>query len=269
MTLGNPIMSLSAPIYYVDAFTDTLFHGNPAAVVLLDNWLSDEQLIAIAAEVNLSETAFLVDRHIRWFTPKVEVKLCGHATLAAAFVLNHVLQQNIHPLTFSSLSGELVVTQNAQGFTLDFPIIESVQSHPDQYPHLADILGIKIKELWIAKDRYLCFLEGAELVQNCQPDMLKLSQLSLPGLTITAESATNDCDFVSRYFAPAKGVDEDPVTGTSHCAIAPIWANRLNKVQLVGHQISSRGGVVHCELASGRVKLTGNAVLFLTGQILI
>lgn len=140
-------MSLSAPIYYVDAFTDTLFHGNPAAVVLLDNWLSDEQLIAIAAEINLSETAFLVGRHIRWFTPKVEVKLCGHATLAAAFVLNHVLQQNIHPLTFSSLSGELVVTQNAQGFTLDFPIIESVQSHPDQYPHLADILGIKINEV--------------------------------------------------------------------------------------------------------------------------
>ncbi|MEX9972588.1 MULTISPECIES: PhzF family phenazine biosynthesis protein [Providencia] len=260
-------MSLSAPIYYVDAFTDTLFRGNPAAIVLLDNWLPDEQLIAIAAEVNLSETAFLVGHHIRWFTPKVEVTLCGHATLAAAFVLNQVLEQDIHPLTFNSLSGDLVVTQNAQGFTLDFPILESEQSHPNHYPHLVDILGVKIKDLWIAKDRYLCFLESAEHVQNCQPDMLKLSQLSLPGLAITAESANSDCDFVSRYFAPAKGVDEDPVTGTSHCAIAPIWAKQLNKSQLIGQQISSRGGVVQCDLTSDRVKLTGKAVLFLTGQI--
>ncbi|MBJ9970518.1 PhzF family phenazine biosynthesis protein [Providencia rettgeri] len=267
MTLGNHTMSLSAPIYYVDAFTDTLFRGNPAAIVLLDNWLPDEQLIAIAAEVNLSETAFLVGHHIRWFTPKVEVTLCGHATLAAAFVLNQVLEQDIHPLTFNSLSGDLVVTQNAQGFTLDFPIFESEQSHPNHYPHLVDILGVKIKDLWIAKDRYLCFLESAEHVQNCQPDMLKLSQLSLPGLAITAESANSDCDFVSRYFAPAKGVDEDPVTGTSHCAIAPIWAKQLNKSQLIGQQISSRGGVVQCELTSDRVKLTGKAVLFLTGQI--
>lgn len=260
-------MSLSVPIYYVDAFTDTLFQGNPAAIVLLDDWLPDEQLIAIAAEINLSETAFLVGHHIRWFTPKVEVKLCGHATLAAAFVLNHVLQQNIQPLTFTSLSGELIVTQNTQGFTLDFPVLSSVQNSPSQYPQLEEILGAKIKELWLAKDRYLCFLENAEQIQRCQPDMLKLAQLPLAGLTITAESTTSDCDFVSRYFAPAKGVDEDPVTGTSHCAIAPLWGNRLNKTQLVGQQLSSRGGVVHCELVSNRVKLTGQAVLFLTGQI--
>lgn len=260
-------MSLSLPTYYVDAFTDTLFQGNPAAVVLLENWLPDEQLIAIAAEINLSETAFLVDSHIRWFTPKLEVKLCGHATLAAAFVLNHVLKRNIQPLRFDSLSGELVVTQSALGFTLDFPILNSTLSQPSEYPQLAEILGVKIKELWIAKDRYLCFLENAQQVLNCQPDMLLLSQLPLPGLTITAKSSDDNCDFVSRYFAPAKGINEDPVTGTSHCAIAPIWANRLQKSHLLGHQLSSRGGKVHCEVMTDRVKLTGNATLFLTGSI--
>ncbi|GAB1438747.1 PhzF family phenazine biosynthesis protein [Providencia sp.] len=260
-------MSLTLPVYYVDAFTDVLFQGNPAAVVLLENWLPDEQLIAIAAEINLSETAFLVGTHIRWFTPKLEVKLCGHATLAAAFVLNHVLQKNIQPLRFGSLSGELVVTQNTQGFTLDFPILESTSTQVSDYPQLESILGVKIKALWIAKDRYLCFLENSQQVLDCKPDMLTLSQLPLPGLTITAKSSDDSCDFVSRYFAPAKGVNEDPVTGTSHCAIAPIWAAQLQKTHLMGHQVSSRGGKVHCEVMTTRVKLTGKATLFLTGEI--
>lgn len=260
-------MSLSLPIYYVDAFTDTIFHGNPAAIVLLDDWLPDEKLIAIAAEINLSETAFLVGHHIRWFTPKVEVKLCGHATLAAAFVLNEVLKQNNNPLTLTSLSGELTITPNSRGFTLDFPALNSMQSEPTQYPQLEEILGVELQELWIAKDRYLCFLENEEQVQSCQPNLFKLSQLPLPGLVITAKSAEQGYDFVSRYFAPAKGVNEDPVTGTSHCAIAPLWANRLNKLQLVGKQLSARGGVMLCELTANRVRLTGKATLFLTGKI--
>lgn len=262
-------MPLSLPVYYVDAFTDTLFHGNPAAIVLLDDWLPDDKLIAIAAEINLSETAFLMGQHIRWFTPKMEVALCGHATLATAYVLNNVLQQSTQPIVFKSLSGELIVTCSKHGLTLDFPILDSVLSSPNQYPELADILGVEITELWLAKDRYLCFLKNRQQIENCQPDMQRLSQLPLPGLIITAQSTEDDCDFVSRYFAPAKGVNEDPVTGTSHCAIAPIWAKRLQKTALVGKQLSKRGGMIHCEVNNGRVKLTGNATLFLTGKIQI
>ncbi len=259
--------AFSLPVYYVDAFTDTLFHGNPAAIVLLENWLPDEQLIAIAAEINLSETAFLVGEHIRWFTPVMEVALCGHATLAASFVLNQFKQHPANPIIFQSLSGELTVTKGDDGFTLDFPILDCEPVNIDQYPHISEILGTNIDTLWLAKDRYICFLATVEHVKDCQPNMSELSKLPLAGLTITAKSNDTHSDFVSRYFAPAKGVNEDPVTGTSHCAIAPLWANRLKKNQLVGHQISARGGVIQCDVGDKRVKLTGKATLFLTGTI--
>ena len=257
----------SLPVYYVDAFTDTLFQGNPAAVVLLEKWLPDEQLISIAAEINLSETAFLVGVHIRWFTPIMEVKLCGHATLAASFVLSKIMHHPDNPIIFQSISGELTVSETENTFTLDFPILECKLADNAQYPQLTKILGVEIEQLWLAKDRYICFLSTVEHVKYCQPDMLKLSQLPLPGLTITAKSDNNKVDFVSRYFAPAKGVNEDPVTGTSHCAIAPLWAKRLNKNSLVGHQISARGGLVKCDIENERVKLTGKATLFLSGTI--
>ncbi|EMU9121526.1 PhzF family phenazine biosynthesis protein [Providencia stuartii] len=261
-------MSLSTlPVFYVDAFTNTQFQGNPAAVVLLDEWLPDNQLIAIAAEINLSETAFLVGDHIRWFTPAVEVNLCGHATLAAAFVLNQFRQHPINPFIFKSLSGELTLYKNGSGFTLDFPILNTQLASIADYPQLADILGVEIEALWLAKDRYVCFLSSPDQVAHCSPNMSALAALPLPGLTITAASHEPHIDFVSRYFAPAKGMDEDPVTGTSHCAIAPLWAARLNKNQLVGHQISARGGVVLCAVEDQRVKLTGEATLFLTGHI--
>ncbi|HEF8785562.1 TPA: PhzF family phenazine biosynthesis protein [Providencia alcalifaciens] len=259
--------SQSFPIYYVDAFTDTLFHGNPAAIVLLDEWLPDDKLIAIAAEINLSETAFLVGEHIRWFTPLMEVKLCGHATLAASYILNRFKQHPINPIVFQSLSGELTVYKNPNGFTLDFPILACEPANLSQYPQLNDILGTTISELYLAKDRYICFVDSSEQVQHCHPDMLRLAKLPLQGLTITAKSTDNQCDFVSRYFAPAKGVDEDPVTGTSHCAIAPLWAKRLQKNSLLGHQISERGGKIHCLVEQNRVKLTGKATLFLAGTI--
>ncbi|EFB73363.1 PhzF family phenazine biosynthesis protein [Providencia rustigianii] len=259
--------TLSIPIYYVDAFTDRLFHGNPAAVVLLDEWLPDERLIAIAAEINLPETAFLVDEHIRWFTPVVEVKLCGHATLAAAFILNKFKGHPTNPIIFQSLSGELTVHKHQDSFTLDFPILESQRVDLVDYPQLSTILNTPISELWIAKDRYLCFVDSPEQVQDCQPNMAQLAQLPLPGLTITAKNHDDQADFVSRYFAPAKGVNEDPVTGTSHCAIAPIWAKRLQKNALIGHQISARGGKIDCLVDQSRVKLTGKATLFLAGTI--
>ena len=259
--------AFSLPVYYVDAFTDTLFHGNPAAVVFLENWLPDELLISIAAEINLSETAFLVGYHIRWFTPKIEVKLCGHATLAASFILDKIKQDRKNPIIFQSLSGDLSVTKIEDAFTLDFPILKCQFVDKAKYPQLTKILGVEIEQLWLAKDRYICFLSTVEKIKNCQPDMLELSQLPLPGLTITAKSDSNDVDFVSRYFAPAKGVNEDPVTGTSHCAIAPLWAKRLNKNNLIGHQISARGGLIKCDVESERVKLTGKATLFLSGTI--
>ncbi len=264
--------TLSVPVYYVDAFTDTLFHGNPAAIILLDEWLPDDKLIAIAAEINLSETAFLVGEHIRWFTPVMEVKLCGHATLAASYILNQFKQHPANPIVFQSLSGELTVHKNQEGFTLDFPILDCEPADLSQYPQLSEILGTPISELYLAKDRYICFVDSPEQVQNCHPDMLRLAQLPLQGLTITAKSAdspTHDeqCDFVSRYFAPAKGVNEDPVTGTSHCAIAPLWAKRLQKNPVLGHQISARGGKIHCLVERNRVKMTGKATLFLAGTI--
>ncbi|EML1935296.1 PhzF family phenazine biosynthesis protein [Providencia stuartii] len=255
------------PVYYVDAFTQQQFHGNPAAIVLLETWLPDDQLMAIAAEINLSETAFLVGEHIRWFTPNVEVKLCGHATLAAAFILHQFKQHPISPFVFQSLSGELIVYKNEKGFTLDFPVLETKQVAVTDHPQLTDILGGDIESLWLAKDRYVCFLSDANQVANCTPNLSAMAALPLPGLTITALSDNPNADFVSRYFAPAKGVDEDPVTGTSHCAIAPLWAARLNKNQLIGHQISARGGVVLCSVDNERVKLTGEATLFLTGNI--
>ncbi len=258
---------ISLPVYYVDAFTNQQFRGNPAAIVLLEEWLADEKLMAIAAEINLSETAFLVDDHIRWFTPNQEVKLCGHATLACAFVLHQFKQLPITPFTFQSLSGELTVYRDQHGFTLDFPLLETEQVAVSDYPQLAEILGVEIASLWLAKDRYICFLNDATQVANCQPDFLAMAKLPLAGLTITAASDEKNADFVSRYFAPAKGVDEDPVTGTSHCAIAPLWAKQLNKTQLIGNQISARGGMMRCSIEGERVKLTGEATLFLTGYI--
>ncbi|EKT62303.1 PhzF family phenazine biosynthesis protein [Providencia burhodogranariea] len=258
-------MTLS--VYYIDAFTDQQFHGNPAAVVLLETWLPDSQLMAIAAEINLSETAFLVGNHIRWFTPTLEVTLCGHATLATAYVLHQFKQLPITPFTFHSLSGELTVFKEQNGFTLDFPILNTQQVSVADYPQLAEIIGVEIESLWLAKDRYVCFLSDSEKVANCKPDMLSMATLPLQGLTITAKSDNKHADFVSRYFAPAKGVNEDPVTGTSHCAIAPLWAKRLNKNQLVGHQISARGGIIKCHVDNERVKLTGKAALFLTGTL--
>lgn len=255
------------PIYYVNAFTDQLFKGNPAAIILLDEWLDDTLLISLAAEINLSETAFIVDRHIRWFTPKIEVDLCGHATLAAAFIIDKLSSTSQQPIIFQSKSGELIVTRTTDGFTLDFPQMACSIAPSELKDHLSKIIHTQIDELYLANDRYICFLSHEQDVASCSPDFDAIAQLPLPGLCITALSQNNTCDFVSRYFAPAKGVNEDPVTGTTHCAIAPLWAKRLNKNQLTGHQISVRGGFVDCKIINSRVHLSGRATLFLTGTI--
>ncbi|WP_340607905.1 PhzF family phenazine biosynthesis protein [Xenorhabdus bharatensis] len=255
------------PIYHVDAFTEKNFSGNPAAVVLLDEWLSDEVLIAIAAEINLSETAFLVGNHLRWFTPKIEVNLCGHATLATAFVLVEKCSYQNKLMTFKTRSGDLHVTHQDGVFTLDFPAADC-QEETSLLPVIQDALGQKVKAVFASHDRYICVLDSAEQVRHIQPNFDKVASLPLPGLAITAPGDSS-VDFVSRHFSPAKGVNEDPVTGSTHCVLAPFWSARLNKPILRAHQLSERGGDILCEVQGKRVYLTGKAKLFSYGQIVL
>ncbi|MBG3079908.1 PhzF family phenazine biosynthesis protein [Proteus mirabilis] len=253
------------PIYYVNAFSSTPFSGNPAAVILLEEWLPDATLIALASEINLPETAFLVDNHIRWFTPKIEVPLCGHATLATAFVLKTIKHVPDNLFKFHSLSGELTVSCQDSFFTLDFPTIPATLNNSIK-SQLETQLNLTINEVWQARDRYVCFLSEPDQVINYQPDFSQIAQLDLPGVIITAKG-DKPFDFISRFFAPVKGVNEDPVTGTSHCVLAPIWSDKLNKKQLHARQVSKRGGNIDCELKNGRILLTGDATLFLKGEI--
>ncbi|MDC9590138.1 PhzF family phenazine biosynthesis protein [Xenorhabdus sp. XENO-10] len=257
----------SYPIYHVDAFTEKSFSGNPAAVVLLDKWPSDEILISIAAEIGLPETAFLVKNHLRWFTPKVEVDLCGHATLATAFVLitHHNHQDQL--LIFKSRSGELRVSHQNGIFTLDFPAADCHEENA-LIPVIQDALGQNVSAVFASYDRYICVLDSIEQIINTQPNFTKIAALSLPGLAITALGDSSS-DFVSRYFAPAKGVNEDPVTGSSHCVLAPFWGKRLNKTELHARQLSERGGELLCRIEGDRVYLTGKAKLFSHGEILL
>ncbi|WP_193016097.1 PhzF family phenazine biosynthesis protein [Proteus sp. FME41] len=253
------------PIYYINAFSSASFSGNPAAVILLEEWLPDTTLLALAAEINLPETAFLVGNHIRWFTPKIEVPLCGHATLATAFVLKTIKKSPIDRFKFHSLSGELTVSCQNSFFTLDFPAISATLNN-DIKSQLSAKLNLEIDEVWQAHDRYVCFLSDPDTVIHYQPDFTQIAQLPLPGVIITSKGHT-PYDFISRFFAPIKGVNEDPVTGTSHCVLAPIWGNKLNKTQLHARQVSKRGGNIACEIKNNRVLLIGNATLFLTGEI--
>lgn len=261
-------MSMKLPCFIVDAFAGEVFRGNPAAVCPLAAWLPDATLQNIAAENNLSETAFIVSRgnefELRWFTPAVEVDLCGHATLAAAFVL--FTEQNFSgtEIRFHSRSGALTVTRSGEIFTLDFP------SRPPQSclapQALARGLGSPPKEVFKARD-YVAVFDSAEEVRTLKPDFAALKTLDCVGIIATARS--NDCDFVSRFFAPAAGINEDPVTGSAHCSLIPFWAGRLGKTKLFARQVSQRGGELFCELAGDRVRIGGKAVLYLRGEIVL
>lgn len=253
------------PIYYVNAFSSDPFSGNPAAVILLKEWLPDSTLLALANEINLPETAFLVGDHIRWFTPKVEVPLCGHATLATAFVLKRIKQLPETLFRFQSLSGELSVSCEETHFTLNFPQVSARLNHQIK-AQLETTLALKIEEVWQSHDRYICFISDPDTVIHYQPNFIQIAQLSLPGVILTAKGHA-PFDFISRFFAPTKGVNEDPVTGTSHCVLAPIWSQKLNKQQMNARQVSARGGNILCELKNNRILLTGEATLFLKGEI--
>jgi PhzF family phenazine biosynthesis protein len=255
-------------LFQIDAFTDRLFAGNPAAVVPLERWLPDATMQAIALENNLSETAYLVARGehfaLRWFTPTREVDLCGHATLAAAFVVYGSLGFTADRICFDTASGELAVTRDGAWLWMDFPADRPV---PAEAPAaLAQGLGAMPREVLGAVD-YLAVYDNEEEVHALTPDFRTLAQLDRRGVIATARG--RDTDFVSRFFAPKFGIDEDPVTGSAHCTLAPFWAARLGRSELTGRQVSKRGGVVRCVDRGARVRLGGQAVSYLEGEIVV
>ncbi len=257
---------MKLPIYQIDAFTNRLFHGNPAAVVPLESWLPDDTLAAIAAENNLAETAFVMPRPdvspLRWFTPTVEIDLCGHATLASAAVLFRYYFPHLNRLAFSTLSGELYVTRTGDLLSLDFP------SRPGQAVDISDAivaaLNARPREAYQARDLLVIFDSEAEVLA-LQPDFERIARLGTVGVIVSAPG--DAVDFVSRFFAPAAGIPEDPVTGSAHCTLTPYWAHRLGKSQLNARQISARGGELVCELRRDRVMIAGHTVEYLRGEI--
>lgn len=255
-------------IYQVAAFTSQPFGGNPAAVIPLDDWIDDSLMQKIAAENNLSETAFFVpvaesEWHIRWFTPAVEVPLCGHATLATAAVIDAKLGNKNWPIKLQSASGPLFVDKVADAFVLDLPVNKP---QPVELPDgLEAALGAEIVESYIGRDIYLLVLKDEAAVAALRPDFAAMGSVVEHGAIATAEG--DQVDFVSRFFAPGIGIDEDPVTGAAHCVLTPYWSKRLGKTTLEARQISSRVGELLCEDLGARVKLRGNAVFFLSGQI--
>jgi PhzF family phenazine biosynthesis protein len=254
----------------VDAFADTVFHGNPAAVCPLDAWLPDEVMQGIALENNLSETAFFVPEgdgyRLRWFTPRTEVDLCGHATLASAFVLFTVLDGAADPLRFETRSGRLEVSRQGDLLVMDFP---STPPEPCPEPPAALIEALRVppREVVFAADDYFAVYENEAAVRDLRPDFALIESLGSRGLAATAPG--DDTDFVSRYFAPAVGINEDPVTGSIHTTLTPFWARRLGKERLHGRQISQRGGDLFLELRGDRVGIAGRAVLYLDGTIIV
>ena len=256
------------PCYHIDAFASAVFQGNPAAVCLPDEWLPDAPLQSIAAENNLSETAFLVargsDYDLRWFTPAIEVDLCGHATLAAAFVLFTERGVNTNSICFHSRSGLLTAAREDDVITLDFPARPAAPcAGPEQ---LVRGLGRQPLEVLRARDYVAVFANAAE-VRAIKPDFALLQTLDCLGIIATAPGV--DCDFVSRFFAPAAGINEDPVTGSAHCTLIPYWSQRLGKTTLLARQVSTRGGELICRDAGERVFIGGRARTYLRGEIQI
>ena len=258
------------PIYQVDAFANRLFGGNPAAVVVFDAFPDDALLYAIAAENNLAETAFLVPHagqyHLRWFTPLVEVPLCGHATLASAAVVMERLEPGRVDVVFHTASGALPVRRATTGYVLDFPARKPELVAPPA--GLTAALGCAVLEVLDDGFAYTAVLADARTVRELAPDIDAIARLARPGLAVTAPG-DGPYDCVSRYFAPAKGVPEDPVTGSVHCALAPYWGARLGKTALRAFQASRRGGELRCRLVGDRVELEGGCVFYLEGRITV
>jgi PhzF family phenazine biosynthesis protein len=264
------VLAMNIPYYQVDAFTDSVFGGNPAGVCLLDGWLPDTLLQNIGAENNLSETAFLVasgsDYELRWFTPELEVDLCGHATLASAHVLFSYVDPALREVTFHTNSGPLRVTGGGDRLAMDFP-----SRPPEVVTAPAALLeGLGATPVAVLRSRdYLALYDSEEAVENLSPQFDRFLELDTLGVIATAPGTDTDTDFVSRFFAPKAGIDEDPVTGSAHCTLIPYWADRLGKTDLVARQISARGGLLFCRNEGERVRIAGRAATFLTGEITV
>ncbi len=259
---------MEIPFYQVDAFSSKVFRGNPASVCLLEAWLEDYLLQSIAEENNLSETAFLVPvskgkYSLRWFTPKVEVDLCGHATLASAFVIFSFIEPSLSTVEFDTLSGTLIVNRAGKLLSMDFP---SRKPEPfDKLPIISKALGIEPSEVLKSRDLMVVF-EDEDTIRKMNPDFEILKEIpDVLGVIVTAPGKQSD--FVSRFFAPKVGVLEDPVTGSSHCTLIPYWAERLGKNSLYALQLSKRGGELFCENKGDRVTISGQAVLYAKGKI--
>jgi PhzF family phenazine biosynthesis protein len=262
---------MKIPLFYIDAFTSEVFKGNPAAVCLLESGLPDEVLQSIATEHNLSETAFVIREdkemfNLKWFTPKVEVELCGHATLAAAHVLFSIYDFGSKPILFKTKSGVLPVTQSTDGkLTLNFPAYTIEPYKPG--PLLSEAIKGAFTEVYSTRNRLLVVFNSEKEVLNLQPDFTKLKELDGRAVMVTAKGS--DCDFVSRYFAPKVGINEYPVTGSAHCSLVPYWSKLLNKNTLHARQLSERTGELWCQLSGDRVLISGYATTYMQGTITI
>ena len=258
-------------LFHVDAFASEPFHGNPAAVVPLKEWLSEDAMQAIAVENNLSETAFFVAaKHgeyvIRWFTPSVEVDLCGHATLASAYVICRELEPGLERVRFSTReAGNLAVRREGERLALDFPARPPRAVADEALKEaVSAALRARVDELHAARD-LLAILPDEEAVRNLRPDLGRIAALET--FAVIASARGRDADFVSRFFAPRKGVPEDPVTGSAHCTLIPYWAEVLGKQTLYARQVSQRGGELWCRLEGQRVQIAGQCVLFMRGTM--
>jgi len=259
---------MRVPIFQIDAFTTRRFAGNPAAVILLESFPEDLVMQAIASENNLAETAFVVpegsEYRLRWFTPTTEVPLCGHATLASAAVVMERLEPSRRSAVFHSASGPLTVTRTGTTYVMDFPARFS-----EQVPGPSDLgtaLGVAPIEVFANGFNYLALLESANVIRNLTPDLDLIGRMDRSGVIVTAPGDEN-FDFVSRYFAPAKGIPEDPVTGGAHCMLTPYWAKRLGQTEFRAFQASKRGGEMICRLLGDRVELEGACVFYLEGEV--
>jgi PhzF family phenazine biosynthesis protein len=262
-------MEVSMNYYVVDAFAEEVFKGNPAGVCVIDKMPDRELMQNIAAENNLSETAFVVKREmageydLKWFTPRAEIDLCGHATLGTAFVVSNFVDAGIDKMSFHTLSGILTVVRSGDLYELNFP--SRVPEKINVLEEYASALGSAVKEAYLSRDLFL-LMESEEAVVNLVPDFSKMQEFK-EGLGVIVTAKGENSDFVSRCFYPKLGINEDPVTGSAHCNLTPFWAERLGKEEMIGKQLSERGGTVYCKLEGERVKLSGKAVLYLDGEL--
>ena len=256
-------------MYQVDAFADNIFSGNPAAVVPLDNWLPDDIMQNIALENNLSETAFFISKekgfHIRWFTPVAEVDLCGHATLATAHVLFSYLDYSEKEIQFESRSGILQVRKENEWLLLNFPVSRLKETAISE--KISDAFSILPNQCFRGRDDLMLIYQNEEEIENLKPDFQKMADIDTRGIIATAKS--DKYDFVSRFFAPAVGINEDPVTGSAHTMLIPFWTKTLAKKELTAKQISARGGILKCRHLNDRVEIGGKATTYLIGEIYI